>query len=238
MMRSPIPADHRFKTLVCAGCLHTERILLNCGDRTCPYCRRKWFGYHYKNLVKIVSGWQNTISLTLTVKNIPDVEFCAQSVKQIRNQFTRLRAFFSPALKSGFYVVQATNRGKGWHLHIHALFDSVFVSQKELSEKWKSITGSYIVYVRRVPRSGIRKAVGYLLSDFQGAPRIRPFDNFAYNQAFKSSRLVQGFGAFLKQFREKFFRCPVCGGVKWYCLEAVYFGNEYREVLDEAFDSS
>jgi hypothetical protein len=209
---------HPFLTLNCSHCGHALKVKLGCGDRTCPECRLKWFGYHFKTLLSLVAGWKSAYFLTLTLKNIPEIG--RSDVQRIRKCFNSLRRRFKLIL-GGFYVVQATNRGKGWHLHLHVLFDGSFISQKALSEAWAEITGgSFIVDIRKVgdPRTAVR----YLLSDFLQAPRIRPQDVEEFNGIFKGSRLVQPFGKYkATKFPRVPFKCPGCGRVEWVVLDVL-----------------
>ena len=182
-------------------------------------CRKKWFGYHYKSLWEIVSKWPTVYFLTLTIRNIPDDDFGKGQVRRIRTYFTRLRKAY-PQIKGGFYVVQATNSGNGWHLHLHVLYDGSFIPQSELSKTWDRVScGSRIVYVEKArdPKTGLR----YLLSDFSGAPRIRAGDVYLYNAVFKSSRLVQPFGKYRAVKLRVPFKCPNCGSTSWDLLENI-----------------
>jgi hypothetical protein len=203
--------EHPFLTLYCGHCGHPLKVKLGCGDRTCPECRLKWFGYHFKTLLALVAGWKSAYFLTLTLKNIREIS--KADVQDLRKDFERLRRRFKQ-IQGGFYVVQATNRGKGWHLHLHILFDGFFINQKELSEAWAEITGgSFIVDIRKVqdPKTAVR----YLLSDFLQAPRIRPEDAEEFNGIFKGSRLVQPFGKYkATKFRVP-YKCPDCGRIEW-----------------------
>jgi len=209
--------NHPFKTLYCSHCGHALKVRLSCRDRTCPECRKKWFGYHYKTLVDCVRTWKSPYFLTLTIKNIPDYLWGKYKVKELRGWFGKLRKRFKK-IAGGFYVVQATNYGRGWHLHLHVLFDGSFIRKDELSKAWDKISeGSYIVDIRIVidPKTAVR----YLLSDFLQAPRIRPEDRESFNYVFKGSRLVQPFGAYRKiKFRIP-YKCPCCGRVEWIDLD-------------------
>lgn len=211
--------DHRFITLACGSCGHSRRVMLSCGSRSCPVCRKKWFGYHYKALVQIVGKWDKIYSLVLTIKNIGDMDFYKNDVRKIRADFGKLRSRFRSRIQAGFYVVQATNRGGGWHLHLHIIFRGSFIPQAEISRAWEKITGSKIVYIRILDPGQVKYAIKYLLSDFRGKPRIRPEDYYQYDQAFSGQRLVQGFGEYSRSSFNKKFVCPVCGSKKWYVLE-------------------
>lgn len=209
--------NHPFKTLHCSHCGHALKVRLSCGDRTCPECRKKWYGYHYKTLVDCVRTWKSPYFLTLTIKNIPDYLFGRYNVRELREAFGKLRRHFK-RIAGGFYVVQATNYGRGWHLHLHVLFDGSFIPKDEISKAWKIFSeGSYIVDIKIVIEP--KRAVKYLLSDFLQAPRIRPVDRQTFNDVFRRSRLVQPFGCYRKIKLRVPYKCPTCGRVEWMDLD-------------------
>lgn len=208
---------HPFITLNCSHCGRPLKVRLSCGDRTCPKCRKKWFGYHFKTLLDCISEWKAVYFLTLTVRNIPDQSFGRHDVKAIRDWFGTFRRRFKSIL-GGFYVVQATNRGKGWHLHLHVLYDGVFMPKNIIADAWTEISGgSYIVDIKLVQSP--KTAVRYLLSDFLQSPRIRPEDFADFNGVFKGSRLVQPFGKYRKTKFRIPFKCPDCGRCEWVNLD-------------------
>ena len=210
-----LPPDvlHPIKTITCGDCGHFFKVKLGCGDRTCPACRKKWYGHHFKFLVGLVSGWSSVRFMTLTLKNIPDPVFGKNDVRFLRKCFARLRVRFQQ-IGGGFYVVQDTNVGKGHHPHIHVLYDGLFISQESLKKAWAEITGgSFIVDIRAVPDP--KGAVHYLLKDFLQAPRIRAEDHDKFNEVFKGSRMVQGFGRYSKTKFRVPYKCPKCGASHW-----------------------
>lgn len=212
--------DHPFRSLFCSHCGHMHRFKISCGSRVCAACRRKWYGYHLNGLLPLVQTWGNKMSMTLTLKNIPDAEFARHHVKLIRSYFARLRKRFEKEIWGGFYVVQATNTGKGWHLHLHVLFEGKFIKQEVLSGAWKYITnGSWDVDIKVVKKP--EKALSYLLADFSGRPRIRPGDEWTYDMVFKGSRLVQPFGIYRHHKIKVPFKCPDCGCTDWLTLRGI-----------------
>ena len=159
-----------------------------------------------------VSGWKDIRFLTLTERNIADLDFRKSHIVQLRGWFGELRRRFKE-IEGGVYDVQATNRGRGWHPHLHILFDGSFVLEDQVRDAWREITkGSFEIKLKRV--TDPEKAVGYLLSDFLQAPKIRPEDVAVYNEVFRGSRLLQTFG---KCKGHRFiiprpkFKCPKCG---------------------------
>lgn len=209
---------HPFKTLHCSHCGHVLKVRLSCGDRTCPECRRKWFGYHFKFLVNIVGHWHKPYFLTLTIKNISDKSFGKYNVQDIRECFGKFRKRFKKRIIGGFYVIQATNRGRGWHLHLHVIFDGAFLPKEVISKVWSEISGgSYIVDIKEVKSP--KEAVRYLLSDFLQSPRIRPEDHQAFKDIFRGARMVQPFGIYKKINFAVPYKCPECGWCDWIDLD-------------------
>lgn len=220
----PSDLNHPIRTLVCSHCGHPLRVQLSCGDRTCPVCRKKWFGYHYGALKKYVAKWDRVYFLTLTLKNIPDGNLYRADVERLRILFTALRKKLKGAIDAGWYVIQMTNDGNGWHLHLHAIYRGSFVPSQKLSRLWLEITkDSYIVDIRTADRW--QAALRYVLSDFLQSPRIRDCDREEYNSIFKGSRLVQGFGEYSKTKLRVPFPCPCCGRSEWTDLDLLLEGK-------------
>jgi len=212
--------DHPIRTFYCSHCGYPLRVQMSCGDRTCPKCRRKWYGYHFGALKRDISSWPKVYFLTLTLKNIPDRDISRWHVKRLREAFSKLRYRLKPNIKDGYYVVQMTNSGGGWHLHLHVLFKGRYVSALLISEAWKEITkDSFIVDIKLVEKW--EYALRYLLSDFRGMPRIREQDRDIYNRLLHGSRLVQGFGEYSRIKLRLPFHCPNCGDCSWALLEAL-----------------
>jgi hypothetical protein len=212
--------DHPIRTFYCSHCGYPLRIKMSCGDRTCPTCRRKWYGYHYGALKQYIASWPKVYFLTLTLKNIPDKEISKWHVQRLREAFSKLRYLLRPSIKDGYYVIQITNSGAGWHLHLHVLFCGEYLPVALIEKAWHEITkDSYIVNIKLVDKW--EYALRYLLSDFRGKPRIREQDREAYNNLLFRSRLVQGFGKYSKIKLRVPFRCPVCGDCSWTLLEVL-----------------
>jgi hypothetical protein len=65
--------------------------------------------------------------------------------------FTKLRrSKFARNWKGGFYRIEITNDGNGWHIHLHALVNARWIDQDGLKENWRRITNGlgYIVRVK------------------------------------------------------------------------------------------
>lgn len=233
--REPKKRDiyHKYITLFCDHCGYKYIIQLNCGDRSCPLCRLKWYGYHFKALETILKNWGEDLRvMELTIKNIPDNDFTKASVKMIRKYFNRLlhRKYYKARIKGGFYFIHVTNIGNGFHLHLHIIYKGQYIPHDKLKATWLDVTkGSYIVWIRR--SASVRKALKYLLGDLLQKPKVQERYKDQYNSVMKGSRLVQGFGEYSKVKIKRLFICPECGNDSWYCpdfepeLEYGYFDS-------------
>ena len=58
---------------------------------------------------------------------------------------------YKEAWQGGLYAVEAVNKGRGWHVHLHVLVEGGYVSQRLLAADWQELTGdSCIVDIREV----------------------------------------------------------------------------------------
>ncbi len=209
---------HNYITRFCVHCGEPARFSTSCGERTCPDCRKKWFGRHFNNLKPIVSRWDRVYFLSLTLKNIPDGGLCKSDLNRLRKSFAALRKRVNGAISAGWYILQMTNEGNGWHLHLHAIYRGSYIPTQKISRLWHEITGdSFIVDIRIAERW--EGALRYVLKDFLQSPRIRPEDEKEYNSIFFGSRMVQGFGEYAKLSFKKPYLCPKCGGDSWDTIE-------------------
>jgi len=128
------------------------------------------------------------VMLTLTLKNGPDLEERFQHfMTSLRKLLSRRRDWFKKGrgwtelakAAGGVYSVETTNKGKGWHVHLHAvlLLDD-YIDREALSREWHRITGdSTILDVRRLAR-GVSE-----MTDNQG--QITPKIAEAFCEVFK-----------------------------------------------------
>lgn len=220
--------NHQYATLYCSVCGHMKSVLMYCGDRLCPLCKKN----NYLRLLKKYSPLIRRIpshrlsQITLTHKNIKFLS--RESVKKIHDDFSSLRRteFFKSKVRGGLAVVECKHESDntGWNIHIHILVDSYFIPQKELSKIWFEITGdSFIVDIRQEENS--LRAIKHLLKYFSKVPVVRgervSFLKSSYNEAFYSSRNVISFGSLYSvpsnSSSLSFFAlsCPKCGANAW-----------------------
>jgi len=78
--------------------------------------------------------------MVLTVENIPDHALTRDYVVHLKDCFGQLRRLKFARKWSGFYTVQITNSGRGFHVHIHALIGLPFVDINQVREEWMRLT--------------------------------------------------------------------------------------------------
>jgi hypothetical protein len=139
--------------------------------------------------------------VTLTVKNGPDLE------ERFKHLAGNLRAYHKRRkgqrqkgevlkAKSAVWSYEFTNKGKGWHPHVHAVWLCYTPPDPfKLSEEWRQLTGdSFIVDVRPIdmadPIGGFCEVFKYALkfSDLPDQERLTAY------RTLKGKRLQDSFG--------------------------------------------
>ena len=123
----------------CDNC-HKVQVFRNRCDRFyCPECQPKLS----KRRAASVAWWAVEIGqpkhVVLTVQNVPTL--ARGHVDELKKWFTRLRhRKFCRNWRGGFYSVEVTNEGRGWHLHLHVLVDARWIDAGELARQWAAVT--------------------------------------------------------------------------------------------------
>jgi plasmid rolling circle replication initiator protein Rep len=165
----------------------------------------------YLDRYRIISKENPELELfmvTLTVKNGKDLkERYSHLEKSVRKYFERRR----DSLKKGrgfnefckaegaVYSYEITNKGKGWHPHIHILVltrKDEMIDKYKLSEEWLSITGdSKIVDVRPV-RGEVADGFMEVLKYAMKFSDMTIEQNFQAYEILKGKRMLGSFGKF------------------------------------------
>jgi hypothetical protein len=160
----------------------------------------------------VVRSMKSPKFLTLTV---PRRSLARDDVTRLRNDFTRLRHRGLWKATGGVYQLEVgtlDDRGK-CNMHIHAVIDSPWMSQKELSDAWRDITGGYIVDIRQA--KGDRALLRYMTKHLvKFASDVPLWAHDLVNDVLHDTRLVQGFGTLSRLGLSVHDRaCPCCGAV-------------------------
>jgi hypothetical protein len=172
-----------------------------------------------------VEWWTKTVKqpkhVVLTIHNLPDLT--PSHLTHFKKMFSRLRRRkFAANWIGGFYRIELSNEGRGWHLHLHALIEAKWIDKQTLSDNWKSITNGlgYIVDVKDCRgESYLREVTKYVVKGSQLAKWSGP-DIATFVVAFANQRTFGVFGklygmrtnfaAFVESIRESKSQCP-CG---------------------------
>jgi hypothetical protein len=144
--------------------------------------------------------------VTLTVKNGGDLTERMEHLRACMRKMTQQRR---NALKGqtsvefaksvgGFHSIEVTNRGQGWHPHVHMIWlCKVSPNQALLSKEWELLTGdSYIVDVRPLsdPVEGFLEVCKYALKfgDLSLADNYHAFEVMSEMRLIDSHGILRG----------------------------------------------
>lgn len=131
-----------YTVAVCTACGTANKFPNRCDLFYCAECQPRLSA----DRKKAVEWWTREIHqpkhVVLTVKNV--VHLDKAHVQEFRSWLTKLRrSAFASNWLGGFYTLEVTNEGNGWHLHAHLLVDAKWIDAIELSAKWAKITGNF-----------------------------------------------------------------------------------------------
>jgi hypothetical protein len=222
----------------CNGCGSVQKFPNRCDNFFCPECQPRISA----DRKKAVQWWTREINqpkhVVLTVKNIPDLT--SQHVHEFRNWFSKLRRTkFARNWLGGFYSLEVTNEGAGWHLHLHALVNAKWIDSLELSKHWSKVTNGFGRIVKVKDARGqdyLAEVTKYCVKGVQLAAWPKE-DICKFIDAFRGLRTFGVFGELYgmrtkfrlwwKQVREQKPKCS-CGSrdcsyyseTEWWLIEA------------------
>jgi len=241
----------------CQGCGSVGWCLNHCGMRVCPDCagrmKGKLLAKYQKGVDQLSDFYKSRLKLvTLTLKNVPDLRGPDYNIiSQIKEAFYRLR--YRPVLRKkiygGVYGVEATNKGRGWHVHIHALICSQFIrdaceemkqaknsreekilerekcahcKSKCLRRLWQEETGSSVVDIKKADTEAIVEIIGYIAKPLSTNNAELLVD---WWEVMRNRPFLKPFGCFYDMRKLKAsLTCPWCGVQKF----KVYYGSRVR----------
>jgi len=116
--------------IVCTNCGDLADCRTHCMRRFCPLCARRISAKRVGRYVKAAASMQWPLHITLTVRNTKDVNL--ETFRRLQAAFKKLRKqkLWANNVKGGVASIELTNRGKGWHPHIHVLADVEWLAIK------------------------------------------------------------------------------------------------------------
>lgn len=180
----------------------------------CPFCARaRGAKLMEKNVERVAQALEENTSLvpamlTLTVANGDDLtERSEHLTKSFRTLLSRRRDFLKKGrgftefakIEGAIYATEVTNKGNGWHPHIHAVvLLNEYIDQKALSAEWERITGdSSVVDIRKLKADDQGGITDSLAEVFKYAVKFAelPLElNLEAYQALHGKRLIGSFG--------------------------------------------
>lgn len=171
-------------TIICTSCGHGHRVETRCKRRWCPTCARSISVERQRRYERRLQGMKWALWFTGTIRNRYDIEVI-DDLKAAWKQFRR-RSIFKARTKGGLWSLEVTERGHGWHPHLHALLDcewlahdtpppargdspahiaeKIAYAKAELSTVWAECVGQEIGIALAVRKSGadaIRELLKY-----------------------------------------------------------------------------
>jgi hypothetical protein len=226
-----------FTVATCTGCGVIQKFPNRCDLFFCAECQPRLSN----DRKKAVEWWTREIRqpkhVVLTVKNVP--ELTKHHVKEFKNWFTRLRRTkFARNWAGGFYSIEVTNEGSGWHLHLHALINAGWIDSFALSEAWQKATNGFgkIVKVKDARQVNyLAEVTKYAVKGVQLAA-WRPDQIATFIDAFTGVRTFGVFGELYgkrTQFAEWFKIVRNCKPLCSCGCSSFRFQNELEEILSD-----
>lgn len=131
----------------CQGCGKAKKFFNRCELFFCPVCAPR-LSFERKEQVE---WWTREINqpkhVVLTVRNTADLT--KPYVQFLKSQLAKLRRskVFS-AVTGGFYTLEVTNEGRGWHVHFHLLVNARWIDASELAIVWGKLVGQDYAIVK------------------------------------------------------------------------------------------
>lgn len=139
---------HTVKTFKrCTGCRKVTHFFNRCELFYCPVCAPRLS----RERKESIEWWTKQIHqpkhVVLTVRNTCDLT--KLYVQFLKGQIGKLRRnkVFS-GVKGGFYSMEVTNEGRGWHVHFHLLCDAKWIDSRELAIVWGKLVGQDFAIVK------------------------------------------------------------------------------------------
>ena len=227
----------------CDSCRAVQVFRNRCDRFYCPECQPKLA----KRRAASVAWWTVEVTqpkhVVLTVQNLPDLS--REHVAELRRWFTRLRhRKFARNWRGGFYSVEVTNEGRGWHLHLHVLVDARWIDAAELARQWASVTRDFgkIVKVKDCRKADYLAEVTKYTVKGSDLARWPASEIATFIRAFDGVRTFGVFGSlygkrtefaeWLKSIRDHKPKCPCgCQSMTFYS-EGEWLERDFKPNVD------
>lgn len=193
----------------CTGCRKLTKFYNRCELFFCPVCAPRLS----RERKEAIEWWTKQIKqpkhLVLTVRNTESLT--QLYVKFLKTQLGKLRrAKVFRAVKGGFYSMEVTNEGRGWHVHFHLLIDAPWLCMPDVSQAWAKLVGQDFAICK--------------IKDCRGADYLREVTKYAV----KGSELASWSGLTIAEFIDSF------DGVRFFGVFGSLYGKrtEWRAWIE------
>lgn len=221
-------SPHSFRSLYCSSCGYVLSVPIYCRNRFCPTCSADRTAKIRERLRLYLRSLNSPpgYSVKFLTLTIPPQDSPRESARVLVSSFRRLRkrSFWRSHVSGGAFVLEASFRNPGFHIHIHAVVDAKYMDYNLLLAEWMAVSPGRGVYIRRIPHNA---AVNYLtkyLTKSTLPEAVQP----ELSSALKDFRLFQLFGLWhgnLPALKRRRYNCPECGNLCWlpdYVIDAAF----------------
>lgn len=122
--------------LVCTNCGYHHPVETRCRQKWCPVCVRAIATTRSLKFSAAASAMRWPLFVTLTNQNIGDAGI--PFIRKLRRDFGKLRhrRIWKENVRGGVAAIEVTNKGKGWHPHLHALVDCEWLAVRTKRPQW------------------------------------------------------------------------------------------------------
>lgn len=125
-------------TLKCQSCRSRKEVHQSCKRKWCPCCAKQLAAQRSSELEFIVERMRWPLFVTLTMKNVSELE--SGAVRKLRRAFGKLRhrKLWKSCTLGGIAAVEVTNIGNGWHPHLHCVIDCAWLGHKNRQPRYRA----------------------------------------------------------------------------------------------------
>ena len=226
--------QHEYQTLFCTHCGHPRKVVRPCGNRFCPICTGGQKNRAKRKLTAIVNRVRlrrpyTLKHLTLTIPNVVKPEW---GVDTLIACFRRLRqrSFWTHHVNGGAYVIEITNIGNGWHVHLHVIIEARWIPWKRLRDLWMKISPGRGTWITEAPPAA---TISYL-TDYLYKVGLSEHHQIIASRALRNRRLFTTFGTWHKirvRVPHPEFACPICQRTRWIHEQSLHPPSDRRSQI-------
>lgn len=124
--------------LYCAECGHCHDAKTKCCRKWCPSCAPKRGNERASRLRVLIAAMRWPLHITLTVPNTVADWAPRSLLRDLLQSFVRLRRtkLWKTNVKGGVYSIEVTDKGNGYHPHLHVVVDCRWLALHHKEPHW------------------------------------------------------------------------------------------------------